>query len=530
MKYFSLTALVLCAITTFYLTAFKPNDTTDRAQLAAAIDKSIRTEMLNKWYPRAIDKQYGGFLSTFTYDWKQAPEQDKFIVTQARHIWSNARASQFYPTVEYYKAGGKHGFTFLRDVMWDKTYGGFYALVDRQGKVKENPTEPKNAYGNAFGIYALATYYMASGDTAALNLAKKTFLWLEKHSHDPKFKGYYQALERDGTPIQRHSKLPSTSEVGYKDQNSSIHILEALTELYQVWPDPLVRERLQEMLVLIRDTITTPKGYLILFLKPDWQPISYRDSSAVAQEKHRGLDHVSFGHDVETAYLMLEASHVLGLKEDPKTMTVAKRMIDHALANGWDAKAGGFYDEGYYFKDKPGITIVKGGKNWWAQAEGLNTLLLMADHFPNDKMQYYQKFLQQWKYINAYLIDHEHGDWYPGGIDKEPEQKTALKGQIWKGNYHQFRALSNCVLRLQPDKTAPAAPKNIRINAGTLTWEKVRDNKNMLGYNIYQNGQKIGFTPLASFVVPTAKKGSKITVQAIDLAGNLSANSAAITF
>ncbi len=102
---------------------------------------------------------------------------------------------------------------------------------------------------------------------------------------------------------------------GYKDQNSSIHLLEALTELYAVWPDPLVRERLDEMLRLIRDVITTPKGNLVLFLQPDWTPVSFRDSSEAVVLKHRYVDHVSFGHDVETAYLMLEASHALGLKE-----------------------------------------------------------------------------------------------------------------------------------------------------------------------------------------------------------------------
>lgn len=41
------------------------------------------------------------------------------------------------------------------------------------------------------------------------------------------------------------------------------------------------------------------------------------------------------------------------------------------------------------------ITILLDSKNWWAQAEGMNTLLLMSDRFPKDPMQYYQKFQQQ---------------------------------------------------------------------------------------------------------------------------------------
>src|SRR4030095_15401297 len=309
-----------------------PTSSPERLRIAGEMENSIKTELLNKWYPHCVDTLYGGFITTFTYDFKPTGTQDKFIVTQSRHTWSTAKAAELYAKSTYYLKCSNHGFKFLRDVMWDKTYGGFYSLVDRQGNAK---SERKEAYGNAFGVYALSAYYHASKDTAALNLAKKAFMWLEQHSHDPIYKGYYQHLDRDGTPIQRDASVPSTSDLGYKDQNSSIHLLEALTELYGVWPDPLVKQRLEEMLYLIRDKITTSKGYLTLFFKPDWTPVSFIDSTEDVILKHRNLDHVSFGHDVETAYLMLEASHVLGMKNDTTTMRIAKKMVDHALNNGW---------------------------------------------------------------------------------------------------------------------------------------------------------------------------------------------------
>jgi mannobiose 2-epimerase len=421
----------------------------ERLQIANEMEHSIQTELLNKWYPQCVDSMYGGFISTYTYDFKPTGAQDKFIVTQARHTWTTAKASELYPNVSYYIKCSENGFHFLRDVMWDKRYGGFYNLVTRDGQDKSSPQAPKEAYGNAFAIYALAAYYHASKDTAALNLAKKAFMWLEKHSHDPKYKGYYQHLKMDGTPVVRDASVPSTSDLGYKDQNSSIHLLEAFTELYSVWKDPLLRERLQEMLFLIRDKLVKPKGYLTLFFTPDWKPISYRDSLKEVILKHRYLNHVSFGHDVETAYLMLEASHVLGLKNDTRTLAVAKKMVDHCLQNGWDNELGGFYDEGYYFKGSSKISIIKNSKNWWAQAEGLNTLLLMADKFPNDKMPYYDYFKRMWSYIETYIIDHTYGDWYEEGLDKEPERKTALKGHVWKAAYHQSRSLFNCVRQLR---------------------------------------------------------------------------------
>jgi mannobiose 2-epimerase len=436
------------------IAAFAQNTTaknkSGRLQLALEIEKSMRTELLDIWYPQSTDSLHGGFLTTFTYRFEPTGEQDKMIVTQARHVWANALASRLYPEENHYKKSAGWGFRFLKDKMWDKNRGGFYTLVDRQGNVKDSIR--KTAYGNAFGLYASAAWFRSSGDKAALQLAKDCFAWLETKAHDPVSKGYYQDLLSDGTPAKRSAAEPSTSTVGYKDQNSSIHLLEAFTELYSVWPDTLLRQRLAEMLSLIRDVITTEKGSLTLFLQRDWTPVSFRDSSEAVILKHRYLDHVSFGHDVETAYLMMEASHVLGLKNDAATMKVAKRMVDHALQNGWDKVNGGFYDEGYYFKNKNEITITKKTKNWWAQAEGLNTLLMMADLYPDDPMKYYEKFKMLWRYVQTYLIDHEYGDWYEEGLDNSPEKRTALKGHIWKATYHQLRSLANCVARLRSDR------------------------------------------------------------------------------
>ena len=418
-----------------------------RLAIAAEMETHMKSEILDKWYPLAVDTVFGGFLSSFTYDFKPTGDQDKMIVTQARHTWSNSKAAGLYPNEKQFLSNANHGFRFLRDVMWDKKFGGFYTLVDRQGNVK-NGDSTKTAYGNAFAIFALAAYFKASGDTSALTLAKKAFAWLEKGSHDAKLLGYFQHLKRDGTPIIRPVNTPVGSDLGYKDQNSSIHLLEAFTELYQVWPDSLIKVRLNEMLVLIRDTIVTPKGSLTLFLLPDWTPVTFKDSSRQTILNNARLDHISFGHDVETAFLMIEASEVLGLENDTLTYRMAKKMTDHALLNGWDDSIGGFYDEGYYFKDEPGITIIRDSKNWWAQAEGMNTLLLMAELYPNDDLHYMEKFEKQWNYCNTQLIDHEFGDWYAGGLDKQPEMKTALKGHVWKGNYHQLRSLMHCVERL----------------------------------------------------------------------------------
>ncbi len=406
------------------------NEDSLSAELTPVLDQEF-----SLWYPLSIDSAYGGFYSDLDYEWKIDGPQNKMIVTQARHIWSAANGSIFYKNRDDLIKIAGHGFKFLRDKMWDKQSGGFYDLVNREGKpFEESGRIIKRAYGNAFAIYGLAAFYKASGNKDALKLAQETFQWMEKNSYDPEHGGYFQFMNREGKPFKDgYGGTPP------KDQNSSIHILEAFTELYSVWPDSLLKERLNSILHVIRDVITTKKGYMVLFFAQDWKP---------AGKGEYEFDHISFGHDVETAYLMLEASEALGIKNDSATLRIAKTMVDHALNNGWDGENGGLFDGGYYYENKNKAEIIRDTKEWWSQAEALNSFLLMSQLFPQDKLKYYEKFRIQWNYIKTFLLDHKYGGWYWGGLDKEENHKYGPKSTIWKCNYHTSRSLINCLKRL----------------------------------------------------------------------------------
>jgi cellobiose epimerase len=417
---------------------------------SADLRMSLKKDILDQWYPGTIDQKYGGFLCDFTFDWKPKGRQDKMIVTQARHIWTASQAAMFFHDSSYIKIA-EHGFCFLRDIMWDQQYGGFFMLLDRQGRnVDYGYADTKTAYGNAFALYGLSGYYELTGDTSAFNLARKTFYWLESMSHDPRCGGYFDQLMRDGTiyPGKKATKNVDEIERGsWKDYNSSIHLLEAFTELYKIWPDTLLKRRIVEMLSLIRDTIANSQGYMNLYFRPDWTLVSFRDSSEEIRNANIYYDHVSFGHDIETAYLLLEAAETIGLHDGGRTLSVARRLVDHSLANGFDKQKGGFYNMGYYFRGSDSIRIINNKKVWWAQAEGLNSLLMMSRLFPEGN--YLQAFNIQWNYINTYLIDHVNGEWYMEGLDNSPEMKKGPKATQWKINYHNSRALMNCIRMLE---------------------------------------------------------------------------------
>jgi cellobiose epimerase len=409
-----------------------------RTELRKTLDDEFR-----RWYPLALDSAQGGFYSDLNSRWEIEGPQQKMIVTQARHVWSAANAALFYDEDTRMRDIAAYGARYLSEVMWDQEYGGFYWLMTRNGTpVREGGEIIKRAYGNAFAIYGLAACVRASGDTSALHLAQKAFDWLERHSHDPLHGGYFQFMTREGKALPEGFREPP------KDQNSTIHLLEAFAELYRVWPDTLLRERLLELLTLIRDRITTSDGYMRLFFSADWTPVSFRDAQPDVRERNYGLDHISFCHDIEVTYLLLEAAEALGMPNDPATIRVAKALADHTLKYGWDPVNGGVHDRGYLFAGETTPRVIQSTKEWWGQVEALNTLQLLAGLFPDDPLEYGLKFLTQWEYCKQYAIDAEQGGWYWYGTDSQSGAAAIPKSSIWKCNYHTSRSLINCINRL----------------------------------------------------------------------------------
>ncbi|MGI9543758.1 MAG: AGE family epimerase/isomerase [Cyclobacteriaceae bacterium] len=416
-----------------------------KLELANQMEEVLKQHSLDPWYPQILDTINGGFWSDFDHTWEKEGPQQRMMVTQARHVWTASKAAERYPKEGRYPEVALHGFKFLKEVMWDSEKGGFFHLVDSLGSVvpDQEGNEVKLAYDNAFGVYALAAYYKLSQKQEVLNLAKEAFNWMEKKSHDDIHGGYFQFMQKDGTPIT--DGLYSTPP---KDQNSSIHLLEAWTELYAVWPDELLKKRLSELYDIISDTITGDKHYMYLFFNADWTPVLYRDSLPEVREAHYNIDHVSFGHDIETAFLLWEAAEALHLDE-VEVKPKLKAMVDQAINKGWDPEFRGLFDQGYYFPEEDHLTIIDIGKAWWAQAEAMNTLLIWSDWYPEDSLRYFDRFEQQWNYIQSYLLDKENKGWYVKGIDQEPKENESPKAGIWKGNYHDYRSLANCIDRLR---------------------------------------------------------------------------------
>jgi len=406
-------------------------------KFAEEAELMLRRDVLGVWFPRTVDTTNGGFHSNFTRDWKPLPSDGKFSVFQGRMTWIAAQVMMRRPDLKaQFLPYARHGLDYLLNVLWDKQGGGFFWGLDDKGAVTPAFTDGKHLYGMSFCLYGAAAAYAATNDPKALELAQRAFRWMDEHAHDARSGGYHEWLTRDGLLVAAaaawRGKLQGVPvagfPLGFKSMNTHIHLLESFTELYRVWKDETLRRRLAELLTLVRDRIAVEPGAMSLYFTNDWRALPGHDS---------------YGHDVETAYLMLEAAEALGQKTDAATERVARMLVDHALAYGWDETYGGFFREGTAAGEAEDTK-----KEWWAQFEGLNTLLLMHEKYGRETDAYFRAFQHQWQFIRDRQVDREFRGLYDT-TERDGTPTATPKARMWKAAYHDGRALLNVTERLR---------------------------------------------------------------------------------
>jgi len=363
------------------------------------------------------------------------------IVTQARMVWLFSRLAREGHGDGEYMWAAEAGYDFLTGQMWDDTDGGFYWEVDRAGTA----TKPnKHMYGQSFGLYALAEYYRATGEADARDRATDLFELFETEAHDATNGGYVEYFTPDWTPIESGRTYleaiepdwsPKESEDEELDptmklMNTHLHLLEAVTTFYRATGDPDAGDRLFELLTILTNTVVR-KGLTACTDKyaADWTPLLDREGFRV----------VSYGHDVENAWLTMEACRALDL---PPTLLadLHEALFDYSLTHGYDDEEGGFYFYGPF--EEPATNRVKA---WWVQAEGLVGALKMYEL--TEDPRYLSVFTETFDFVEEYQVDWEHGEWH-SGVDDEGEP-LGRKGAEYKGAYHNGRALLECIGTLE---------------------------------------------------------------------------------
>src|SRR5690606_32016192 len=240
------------------------------------LERILHENIAPFWLPRVLDEQ-GGYRLHHGPDGEWLGPAPRQVVSQARMLWYCARMSRddaaAPASARHLDAGGyleaaRHGYTLLWDCMWDQRHGGFNWEVAPDGRpLREN----KHVLALGYGLFALSEYAAASGDIEAGERADTVFALLEERAHDEGFGGYrefclpdWSAVIEPGTPYFQNAISP-------KQLNTHPHLLEALSTYYSLRPQPLVRERLEELVRLLSTvTIDHEAGAGTEWFRRDW--------------------------------------------------------------------------------------------------------------------------------------------------------------------------------------------------------------------------------------------------------------------
>lgn len=397
----------------------------DRENLKTYIHKAeaeLRENILPFWMRHAVDREGWGFHGEISNDLVIKPQAERGALLAARILWTYAAAFRRYGD-EAYLDMARLAYDTLLQRFWDPVYGGFYWAVTAAG---EPLRTRKQMYGQAFGIYALAEYHAATGRPEPLEYAVALFRLFETYAYDPVHQGYYEAFSREWQAVD-DLRLSDVDLNEMKSMNTHLHVMEAYTNLLRVWNTEEMRQKHAELLDVMMTRIIDPDTYhTILFFDEAWNPRS---------------DGVSFGHDIETSWLMVEAAEVLG---DPERLEAAERL---ALP-----MAQAVYDEG---RDPDGAIVYEAGphgithseKEWWPQAEA--AVGFLNAYQISGQPHFLEAALKSWDFIEQYLVDRTHGEWFRNVSRDLQVGKDQAKVSFWKCPYHNGRACLELSARLR---------------------------------------------------------------------------------
>lgn len=382
----------------------------------------IRSELdsiLTYWKTNSVDTVNGGFYGRRDFNNNLIADANKGVILNTRLLWSFSAAGNFYKN-DTYKTYADRAYTYLKTNFQDQEFKGLYWELDHEG----NPVNKrKQIYAQAFGIYALSEFYRYTANEEALNWAISLFNLIEKYARDNKLNGYLEAFQENWSPIE-DMRLSEKDDNSAKTMNTHLHILEAYTNLLQVTGNSAVKEVLENLTKLFLEKfLNTKTHHFQLFFDTQWK---------------RANNVVSFGHDIEAVWLIVDACKAMANKDllqqaEQVTLEVASTFLKEAYIP----------QKGVVNEQDMNTGEVDTDRHWWPQMEAIVGLQYAFEISGEEHFRTAQ--LDIWQYTKNHIIDHKNGEWH-FRLNKNNEPYTSEdKLSMWKAPYHNSRA---CMLVL----------------------------------------------------------------------------------
>lgn len=380
--------------------------------------KENLTKQIIPFWKSLKDETYGGFYGFYDFDLKLHKDAIKGVILNSRILWFFSNA---YMTIDDKECleHAHHAYQFLKDHCLDKEYGGVYWSLTFEGKPEDTI---KHTYNQAFAIYALSSYYDATGDREALEIAYGIYDLIETKCKDSI--GYLEAFDRAFEPVD-NEKLSENGLMASKTMNTLLHVFEAYTELYRVDHKKEVGDRLKWIMDQFAEVLYNKERRILeVFFDENMKTLS---------------DLNSYGHDIEASWLIDRGCEVLGDEEyTGKMFEVTENLRQHILEAGYD----GISLNNECFKGEVDTTKI-----WWVEAEALLGFL-NGYQLNKEREDYLAAAKSLWNFIKEYVIDkREDSEWfYDLNKEGQPVNKREIVGP-WKCPYHNGRMCFEIIKR-----------------------------------------------------------------------------------
>ena len=285
--------------------------------LATFYHDHLFNDCLPFWFPRAVDREHGGFLHCFDRDGTLV-DRDKSVWAQGRMSWMLLTLYLEHERRPEWLAWAEGGLRFLEEKCIDPTDGRMFFHVAQDG----TPLRKRRyAYSESFAAIAFAAHAAAASDGDS---ADKARYWFERFTDwnftpgriPPKFTGT-RPMEGIGT---RMITLVTAQEL---------------------------RKHLGEDRLLTRWIDRCLDDIERLFVKPDLKVVMEAVAPDGSISDHFDGRQLNPGHAIEAAWFILEeAAH----RKDPRLQKLGCDMLDWMWERGWDQEHGGLF----YFRDVHG--------------------------------------------------------------------------------------------------------------------------------------------------------------------------------
>jgi cellobiose epimerase len=364
------------------------------------------------WMNKMVDEKNGGFYGRIDGEDNVIADAPKGAILNARILWSFSAAYEMVKDPEYLNTA-----TGARDYIisnfFDERNGGTYWSLNADGTPLDTK---KQIYSQAFFIYAFSQYFIVSGDMVSRDIAIDLYYQIEKHSFDTGLNGYFEAYDKEWNLLE-DLRLSDKDANEKKTMNTHLHILEAYTNLYRIWPDFGLHKQLRNLILLFVDKIIDKTtGHLNLFFDEAWQCKSTM---------------FSYGHDIESSWLLYEAALVLNDDDVIDMVTPVAVKVAKAAAEGLQEDSSMIYEW-----DKANGHIDR-DRHWWVQSETVVGFLNAWELSGNEN--FLETSRRCLEFIKEKLVDRVNGEWHWSIRDDGTINRVDDKAGFWKCPYHNSR-------------------------------------------------------------------------------------------